>query len=111
MTTILPKEPVVIERKSVILSDAERRNIRRKLRRSVEVAQDVLNPRNQLKRFVGRNKAEATRVAGEAAQMARKSAPIIGAVGLGALLFMGRRPISKWISQLRNRRNNAPNGD
>lgn len=111
MTTILPKEPVVTERKSVILSDAERRNIRRKLRGSVEVARDVLDPRNQLKRFFGRNKAEAKRVAGEAAHIARKNAPVIGAVGLGALLFLGRKPISKWISQLRSRKPEQPEGD
>ncbi len=101
MKTILPKEPVVTERKSVILSDAERRNIRRKLRGSVDVAKDVLNPRNQLKRFVDRNTIAAKRVADETADIARKNAPVIGAVGLGALLLIGRRPISKWISRMK----------
>lgn len=111
MTTILPKEPVVTERKSVILSYAERRNIRRKLRGSVEVAQNVLNPKNQLKRLIRRNKATAKQAANDAAHMARKSAPVIGAVGIGALLFMARRPISKWLSQLRKGKPNTPDGD
>lgn len=109
--TILPEDPQVTERKSVILSDAERRNLRRKLKGSVEVAQDVLNPRNQLKRFVDRNTAEAKRVAQDATQIAKKNAPLIGAVGLGALLFVVRRPISNWISQLRNRKSNMPDGN
>lgn len=111
MTTILPKEPVVTDRKTVILSNAERRNLRRKLKGSFEVAQDVLNPRKRLKRFVERNTAEAKRVAGGAAQVAKKNAPVIGAVGLSALLFAARRPISKWISQLRQNKTNPPDGD
>ncbi len=111
MTTILPEVPEEQERKSVILSDAERRNIRRKLRGSVELAQDALNPKNQFKRFIGRTKAAARQVANDAAHTARKNAPVIGAVGIGALLFMARRPISKWISQLRKGNNNAPDGD
>lgn len=109
--TILPKDPEVTERKSVILSDAERRNLRRKLKGSVEVAQDVLNPRNQLNRLIARNTADAKRVAGEAAEVAKKNAPLIGAVGLGALLFAARRPISKWISGLRTGKTNPPDGD
>jgi hypothetical protein len=109
--TILPKDPQVTERKSVILSDAERRNLRRKLKGSVEVAQDVLNPRNQLKRFVDRNTAEVKRVAGDAAQVAKKNAPMIGVVGLGALLFAARRPISNWISKVRKSKPKSPDGD
>lgn len=109
--TILPKDPQVTERKSVILSDAERRNLRRKLKGSVEVAQDVLNPRNQLKRFVDRNTAQAKRVAGDTAQVAKENAPAIGLVGIGALLFAARRPISNWISKVRKSKPNAPDGD
>lgn len=109
--TLLPKDPKVTERKSVILSDAERRNLRRKLKGSVEVAQVVLNPRNQFKRFVHRNTAEAKRVAGEAAQAAKDNAPAIGLVGLGALLFAARRPISNWISKVRKSKLNAPDGE
>lgn len=109
--TLLPKDPRVTERKSVILSDAERRNLRRKLRGSVDLAQDVLNPRNQLKRFVERNTAQAKRVAGDAAKVAKKNAPVIGLVGFGALLFAARRPISNWISKLRTRKTNSLDGD
>ena len=112
MTTILPKEPVVTDRKNVILSDAERRNLRRKLKGTAEVARDVLNPRNQLRRFVERNVAEAKDAAGDAAKVAKDNAPVIGAIGFGALLFIARRPISSWISKLRkSKTTSTPDGD
>jgi hypothetical protein len=112
MTTILPKEPVVTDRESVILSNAERRNLRRKLKGSVEIAQDVLNPRNQLRRLVERKTAKAKGVAGDATQVAKKNAPLIGVVGLGAILFAARRPISNWLSRLRKiKTSNTPDGD
>lgn len=109
--TIFPKDPKVTKRESVILSNAERRNLRRKLKGSVEVAQDVLNPRNQLKRLADRNIAKIKNVAGDAAQAAKKNAPIIGLIGLGALFFAARRPISHWISWLRTDKRKMPNGD
>jgi hypothetical protein len=111
MTTLLPKDPEVTERKSVILSDAERRNLRRKLRGTVEVAQDVLNPRNQVRRFLNRKKSQAAHLSDEATQLARKNAPLIGAVGLAAVIIAARRPISNWLSKLRKSKSNTPDGD
>lgn len=106
MTTIVPKKkPAAIERRNVILSDAERRNLRRKLRGSVEVAQEVLNPKTQIKRLVDKNKIKAKKIASNTGELAKKNAPLLGAVGIGALVFAARRPISKWISKLR--RSNA----
>lgn len=111
MTTRPPEDSEVTERKSVILTDAERRNLRRKLKGSVDVAQDVLNPRNQLTRLVNKSKAQARQVAADTAKVAKKNASLIGAVGLGALLFAARRPISSWISKLRKSRTITPDGD
>ena len=112
MTTILPKEPVVTDRKKVILSDAERRNLRRKLKESAEVAQNILNPRNQLRRFIERNKKKAKNFATDAAHVTKANAPVIGAIGFGAIVFAARRPISGWISKLRNSKtHNTPDGD
>jgi hypothetical protein len=112
MTTILPKEPVVTDRKNVILSDAERRNLRRKLRSSVEVAQDVLNPRNQMSRFVQRKTEQAKDLGADAARVARNNAPIIGVAGVCALLLLARRPISNWISKRRKSKTpNTPEGE
>ena len=110
MTTILPKEPVVTDRVSVILSNAERRNLRRKLRSSVVLVQDALNPKVQLRRFVAVKKAEAVSVADDVAQVAKQNAAVLGIAGLGALLYIARRPIAGLISKIRGR-NNAPDND
>lgn len=109
-TTLLPKEPVVTDRSSVILSNAERRNLRRKLKGSVEMARDLLNPKTQLQRFVAKRTTEAKHVVDDVAQVAKENAPVIGAVGVGALIFLSRGPISKLYLKFRNR-NNPPKGD
>ena len=110
MSTILPKEPVVTDRESVILSNAERRYLRRKLRGSLAVTRDILNPGNQLKRLVERKTTQAKKIADDTVKVAKDNAPIIGVVGLSALLFAARRPISRWISGLRQSKSNTPNG-
>jgi hypothetical protein len=111
MSTILPKDPVITDRESVILSNAERRNLRRKLKGSIDVAQDVLNPRNQVRKLVALKKSQAIKAAGETVQVAKNNAPLIGIVGAGTLLFAARGPISRWISSLRKSKTNTPDGD
>ena len=101
MSTILPKEPVITDRESVILSNAERRYLRRKFKGSLSTAREALTPRNQIKRFVTRKAAQAKLVADDTAIIAKKNAPIIGLFGLSALLFAARGPISRWISRRR----------
>ena len=101
MSTILPEEPDITDRESVILSNAERRYLRRKFNDSLAVTRDILNLRNQLARFVERKTTHAKQVAGETVQAAKHNAPVLGIVGVGVLLFAARRPISRWISSLR----------
>jgi len=110
MSTILPKEPVITDRQSVILSNAERRNLRRKFKGSLVVTRQILNPRYQLKRLVERKTTQTIQAAGETVQIAKKNAPIIGVVGMSALLFAARGPISRWISRLRQSKTKTPNG-
>ena len=111
MSTISPKDPVVTDRESVILSHAERRNLRRKLKGSINVAQEVLNPRNQVRKLVALKKSQAKKAAGETVQVVKNKAPFIGIVGAATLLVAARRPISRWISNLRKSKTNAPVGD
>lgn len=108
MTTILPKEPVVTDRESVILSNAERRYLRRKFKDSLAVTRDVLNPHNQLRRLVGRQTTQAKKIADETIQIAKKNAPMIGVIGVSALLIATRGPISRWISRLRQSKTKTP---
>lgn len=109
MPTILPEEPEVTDRKSVILSDAERRYLRRKFKDSLAVTRDVLNPRNQLRRLVERQTTQAKQIADETVKIAKNNAPIIGVIGVSALLIATRGPISRWISKLRQRKSKTPN--
>lgn len=102
MPTTEIEDTIVTKRKTVILTDAERRNLRRKLKGSVNVAQDVLNPRNQLKRLVDRKQSQVRKLASDTGEVARKNAPLLSAIGIGALLFAARRPISGWIAKLRH---------
>lgn len=111
MSTILPEDPVVTDRESVILSHAERRNLRRKLKGSIDVAQDVLNPRNQVRKLVALKKSQAKKAAGDTVQVVKDNAPLIGIFGAATLLVAARRPISRWISSLRKSKINTPVGD
>jgi hypothetical protein len=108
MSTILPEEPVVTDRESVILSNAERRYLRRKLKDSLAVTRDVLNPRNQLRRLVERQTTQAKQIADETVQIAKNNAPIVGVIGVSALLIAMRGPISRWISRLRHSKAKTP---
>ena len=108
MTTILPEEPVVADRDSVILSNAERRYLRRKFKGSLAVTRDVLNPRNQLRRLIGRQTTQAKKIADETIEIAKNNAPLIGVIGLSALLVVARGPISNWISRLRQNKTKTP---
>jgi hypothetical protein len=108
MPTILPEEPVATDRKSVILSDAERRYLRRKFKDSLAVTRDVLNPRNQLGRLVERQTTRAKQIADETVEIAKNNAPIIGVIGVSALLIATRGPISRWISKLRQSKSKMP---
>lgn len=110
MSTILPKEPVITDRESVILSNAERKYLRRKFRGTVAAAREVLAPRNQLNKFFARKTDKATRAASDAVHIAQKNAPLISVIGLGALIYVARRPISDWISRLRKSKSNTPDG-
>ena len=111
MSTISPKDPVVTDRESVILSNAERRNLRRKLKGSIDVAQEVVNPRNQVRKLVALKKSQAKKAADETVQVVKNKAPLIGILGAATLLVAARRPISHWISSLRKSKTNTPVGD
>ncbi|MGB5077344.1 MAG: hypothetical protein WBO17_07690 [Sphingorhabdus sp.] len=95
------EEPRVTDRNEV-LKDAALRNVARtRLVSHFATAKVSLSPRNQLNHFLDRNQKIAKTVIKEAKIVARKSAPVVGTIGIGVLLFAARRPISKWISGLK----------
>ena len=108
MSTILPEEPDATDRQSVILSNVERRYLRRKLKSSLAATRDILDPRNQLRRFVERQTTQAKQIADGTVQIAKNNAPVIGVIGVSALLIAARGPISRWISTLRHSKTKTP---
>lgn len=111
MSTILPKEPVVTDRESVILSNAERRYLRRKVKDSIDTTKAILNPRHQLKRLVERQVDQTKDAARATVKIAKNNAPMIGVLGISALIFTARGPISRWILNLRKSTPEKPRGD
>lgn len=110
MTTMAPEKPIITDRESVILSNAERRYLRRKLKGSLFVTREILDPRNQLRRLAKRKAIQAKHVAADTVQIAKNHAPTLGMAGIGALLLVARRPLSRWILQLRTRKFKLPDG-
>lgn len=100
---VFHKEPIITERSQIEALEMKRRYLRSKLRVDVAIARIKLHPKYQFRLWLNRNKAAAAQVADDAGRVAKKNAPLIGAVGLGAIFFMARRPISKWISRLKRR--------
>lgn len=96
------KEPKVTERGVVIVDATLRKHVRKKLWADLVDARVALTPQRLWQNILARNKAKAKNIVVDAGVAARDNAPIIGAVGLGVLLFVARRPISKWISGLRD---------
>jgi hypothetical protein len=87
------------DRDNIIASHQDRLRAREALMADVDEAKVELNPRTQITRWADAKKLQAMDAANEAGRVARKTAPFIGGAALGALLFLARRPISKWISK------------
>lgn len=96
------------DRVDVILTDAERRNLRRKLKGSVQVTKNVLNPKIQMRRLVERQKKSVAAAATDAKVQVKRNAPLLAAVGFAGLLLAARRPISAWFSRAPKKHSNTP---
>ncbi len=89
------------DRDNIIASHHDRLRARDALRADVGEAKVELHPKTQFNHWVEGQKMRASGIASSAKRVAKKSTPFIGAVGVGALLFLNRRAISKWISGLK----------
>ncbi len=80
-------------RSEILDGHAERIAARAELRRTYREAKTELHPRRLFERAVDRSLDKVDDLAAHAARGARKAAPVVGAVGLGALLIVARQPI------------------
>ncbi|MEP7350822.1 MAG: hypothetical protein ABI668_12855 [Sphingorhabdus sp.] len=99
------------DRQTVIANHKQRMQARDSLTTDVKEAKVELNPRTQIDRWVVHRKEQAREVAGQVSLIARKSAPFIGAVGVAALLFFARQPISNWIKRLKSAKSQPTTDD
>lgn len=111
MTNKPTEKPVAHERVDVILTNAERRNLRRKLKGSVQATKDVLNPKAQVRRLVNRQKKAVSLATADATVQVKRHAPLLAAVGLTGILLAARRPITQWFGRVGKTHSNTPDGD
>jgi len=111
MTNKPTEMPVPLERADVILTNAERRNLRRKLAASVQLTKKVLNPKTQARRLVERQKKAVSSAVADAAVQVKRHAPVLTAVGLAGILLAARRPITRWFGRVGKTHLNRPYGD
>jgi hypothetical protein len=91
----------MMKRDDIIATHRERLRARYVVKSDFHDSRIELNPRTQLSRFATRQKQAAIATSDVAGDIIRKNAGLIGAVGVGALLFLGRRPISNWLSRMK----------
>lgn len=111
MTNKPTEKRVARERADVILTNAERRNLRRKLKGSVQATKDVLNPKTQVRRLVDRQKKAVAVAAADATMQVKRHAPLLAAVGVTGILLAARRPITQWLDRVRKTYSDMPDGD
>jgi len=111
MTNKPTEKQVSHERADVVLTNAERRNLRRKLKSSVQMTKDVLNPKTQIRRLVDRQKKAVSVAAADAKVQIKQNAPLIAVVGLTAILLAARRPIAKWLYRAKQTQADTPDGN
>lgn len=111
MTNKLTEKQAPHERADVILTNAERRNLRRKLKGSVQMTKNVLNPKTQVRRLVDRQKKAVSVATAEAKVQIKQNAPLLTVVGLTAILLAARRPIAKWLDRAKQTQAKTPDGN
>jgi hypothetical protein len=95
------KMSTMTDRDNIIASHQDRLRAREALKVDVDEAKVELNPKTQIARWADAKKMQAMDTANEVGRVARKAAPFIGGAVFGALLYVSRRPISKWISKVK----------
>jgi hypothetical protein len=93
-----------MDRRDVLNLHNSRMKARETLDADVTHAKTNLHPRTIADRWTAKQKTMARQAADDATHLVKKNALLIGAVGIGVLLFIGRKPISALSSKLRQAR-------
>jgi hypothetical protein len=93
-----------MDRRDVLNLHDSRMKAREALDTDVALAKANLHPRTIADRWTAKQKAMARQAADDATHLVKKNALLISAVGIGALLFIGGKPILNLSSKLRHTR-------
>ncbi len=93
-----------MDRRDILNLHDSRMKARKTLETDVTQAKTNLHPRMIANRWTAKQKAMARQATDDATHLVKKNALLIGAVGIGALLFIGRKPILILSSKLRQAR-------
>jgi hypothetical protein len=93
-----------MDRRDVLNLHDSRMKARETLDTDIALAKTNLHPRTIADRWTAKQKTMVRQAADDATHLVKKNALLIGAVGIGALLFIGRKPISILYSKLRQAR-------
>jgi hypothetical protein len=89
-----------MDRRDILNLHDSRIKARETLQIDAAQAKVDLNPRTIADRWTAKQKAMARQAADDATHLVKKNALLIGAVSIGVLLFIGRKPISTLSSKL-----------
>ena len=94
----------MMDRRDVVNLHENRIKARGTLTADAVRAKTDLHPRAIAGRWTAKQKSKARQAADDTSHLLKKNAVLISAVGIGALLFIGRKPISKLTTILRHPR-------
>jgi hypothetical protein len=93
-----------MDRHDILNLHNSRMKARETLNTDVTQAKTNLHPRTIAERWTAKQKIMARQAADDATHLVKKNALLIGAVGIGALLFIIRKPISNLSIKLQHPR-------
>ncbi len=89
-----------VRRREVEHLNARRRIRRAKLKEDYAQARNELHPETIKHRWISDQRARIGNIRDQAKAEFKKNAPIMGAFGIGILLFLGRKPISDLMKRI-----------
>ena len=94
----------MMDRRDVVNLHENRIKARGTLGADAVRAKTDLHPRAIAGRWTAKQKSKAHQAADDASNLMKKNALLISAIGIGALLFMNRKPILKLTNAMRRAR-------
>lgn len=93
-----------MNRHDVVSENSKRQSLRARLRSDVKTARTDLRPSVLVDKWKKRQIENAVKTVNRAGAILSNNKAVISSIGIGALLLIGRKPISNLIGNIRKRR-------